>query len=168
MVPRVSLGYYIMLFVARLFTFLFPLSVLIRTGGVYGTNERGGSIGGRLGFWGSPWPSWTPIKSSTIHEFEPRETVAQDRFWRIRLDAIAALPPIGNKTGVFCILEYKRMSDVTDKYLLRVRLKTQYASLRNFLSDAIRRQGWKVEQMSFITGSRFREWTGPKEKPKVL
>jgi hypothetical protein len=74
----------------------------------------------------------------------------------MRPDGIAVLPPIGNKTGVFCILEYKRMSDVTDQYLLRVRLTTenQYVSLRNALSDVIRRQGWKVEQISFITGSR--------------
>ena len=50
MVPRVSLGYHFMLFIARLFTFLFPLSVLIRGGGVWGANERGGSIGGRLGY----------------------------------------------------------------------------------------------------------------------
>jgi hypothetical protein len=35
MVPRVSLGYYIMIFFARLFTFLFSrFSVLIRAGGV--------------------------------------------------------------------------------------------------------------------------------------
>ncbi len=50
MVPLTSLGYYIMLFITRLVTFLFPHSVLIRAGGVLIANERGGSIGDRLAF----------------------------------------------------------------------------------------------------------------------
>ena len=39
--------------------------------------------------------------------------------------------------------------------LLRAKLtaENQYASLRSALSDAIRRQSWKVEQISFVTGS---------------
>ena len=90
----------------------------------------------------------------------------------MRPDDIAVLPPFGNKAGIFCILEYKRMSDVTDQYLLRARLtaENQYASLRSALSEAIRRQGWKVEQISFITGSHSvnYERAGPKEKPEVL
>ena len=87
---------------------------------------------------------------------DSRETVGQKRLWWKSPDGIAILPPIGNKTGVFCILEYKRMSDVTDQYLLWVRLKTeeQYVSLRSTLNEAIRHQGCKVEQISFITGSR--------------
>jgi hypothetical protein len=90
-------------------------------------------------------------KSQRAQEGQSRETVAQSRFWRMRPDGIAVLPPIWNKAGVFCILEYKRMSDVTDQYLLRARLmaENQYVSLRSALSDAIRRQGWKVEQISF-------------------
>jgi len=75
----------------------------------------------------------------------------------MRPDGIAVLPLIaGNKAGVVCILEFKHMSDVTDQYLLRARLKAenQYASLRSALSDTIHRQGWKVEQISFITGAR--------------
>jgi hypothetical protein len=30
----------------------------------------------------------------------------------------------------------------------------QYSSLRNVISEAIQRQGWKVDQVSFITGTR--------------
>ncbi len=57
--------------------------------------------------------------------------------------------------SVFWTLEYKRMSDVTDQYLLRTRLtvENQYASLRSAFSDTIGGQGWKVEQISFVTGS---------------
>jgi hypothetical protein len=74
----------------------------------------------------------------------------------MRPDGIAVLSPIGNKADIFCILEYKRMSDITDLYLLRVKSTTenQHTSLRNTLSDVIHRQAWKVEQISFVTGSR--------------
>ena len=104
----------------------------------------------------------------------------------MRPDGITVLPPIGNKAGVFCILEHKCVSDVTDQYLLRTKLTTenQYESLRSALSDTIRHQVWKVEQISFVAGSRsaneedlrknshpcgihglaLRERVGPKEK----
>jgi hypothetical protein len=90
-----------------------------------------------------------------VQEGQTRETEAQDRFWRMRPDGIAVLPPIGNKAEVFCILEYKHMSDLTDQYLLRSRLKTEdlFVSLRSALIDTIHDQGWKVEQISFITGA---------------
>jgi hypothetical protein len=47
------------------------------------------------------------------------------------------------------------MSDVSDRYLLRVKLtgENKYASLRNTISDVIHSQGWKVEQISFVMGS---------------
>ena len=41
------------------------------------------------------------------------ETVAEERFWRKRPDGIAFRISTKPKSGVvFCILEYKRMSDV--------------------------------------------------------
>jgi hypothetical protein len=45
---------------------------------------------------------------------------------------------------------------VCDRYLLRAKLTAeyQYVSLRSTISDAIHRKGWKVEQISFVTGSR--------------
>ena len=64
--------------------------------------------------------------------------------------------PTESKSGIFYILEFKRMSDITDQYLIRARSRAenQYASLRRALGETIQRQGWRVEQISFITGSR--------------
>jgi hypothetical protein len=74
----------------------------------------------------------------------------------MRPHGIAVLPPVGHKAGVFCILEHERMSDVCDRYLTRTKrtAEDQYASLRSVISEVIQCQGWKVEQVSFITGSR--------------
>ncbi len=70
-------------------------------------------------------------------------------------DGIVVLLPVGNKAGVFCILEHKSMSDVCDRYLTRVKLtdENQYTSLRRVISDVIQCQDWKVEQIRFITGA---------------
>jgi hypothetical protein len=102
-----------------------------------------------------------------------RETIARERFWQMRPDgslsdsypvssarislSLAFRPPTESKAGVFCILEFKRMSDVTDQYLLRSRLraKNQYESLPKALSNTIQGQGWMVEQVSFMTGARY-------------
>jgi hypothetical protein len=48
------------------------------------------------------------------------------------------------------------MSDVCERYLVRSKSTTenQYASLRSAISTVIQRQDWKVEQISFITGTR--------------
>ena len=91
-----------------------------------------------------------------MQEGQSRETVAKERFWRLRPDGITVLLPAGNKAGVFCILEHKRMSDVCDQYVVRAKREAedQYASLRSALSRTIQREGWKVEQVSFITGAR--------------
>ena len=74
----------------------------------------------------------------------------------MRPDGIVVLPPVGNTAGTFCILEHKRMSDVCERYLVRAKstAENQYASLRSAISTVIQRQGWKVEQISFITGAR--------------
>ena len=47
------------------------------------------------------------------------------------------------------------MSDVTIHYVVRVKrvAEAQYASLRSALTMTMHRQGWKVEQVSFIAGS---------------
>jgi hypothetical protein len=74
----------------------------------------------------------------------------------MRPDGIAVLPPVGNTTGTFCILEHKRMSDVCERYLVRAKstAENQYVSLRSSICTVIQRQGWKVEQISFTTGAR--------------
>jgi hypothetical protein len=98
----------------------------------------------------------TPAEDRRIKEGIPKETVVKESFWRMRPDGIAVLPPVGNTAGTFCILEHKRMSDVCERYLIRAKstAENQYASLRSAISTVIHRQGWKVEQISFITGAR--------------
>jgi ribonuclease HI len=97
-----------------------------------------------------------PAEHKRIQEGIPRETVMRESFWRMRPDGIAVLPPAGNKAGTFCILEHKRMSDCCEHYLVRAKktAENQYASLRSAISTVIQRQGWKVDQVSFITGAR--------------
>jgi hypothetical protein len=98
----------------------------------------------------------TPVEQRKIKEGIPRETVMKESFWRMRPDGIAVLPPAGNKAGTFCILEHKRMSDCCEHYLVRAKqtADNQYASLRRAIGTVIQRQGWKVDQVSFITGAR--------------
>ena len=47
------------------------------------------------------------------------------------------------------------MSDVADQCLLRARFRAenQYESLRRALGIVLQREGWKVEQISFIAGA---------------
>ena len=56
------------------------------------------------------------------------------------------------------------MSDVTNQYIVRAKRVTeaQYASLRSALVITIQRQGWRVEQVSFIAGA----WSLNEEKLK--
>ncbi len=48
------------------------------------------------------------------------------------------------------------MSDVTSHYIVRAKraAEAQYVSLRSELAITMQRQGWKVEQVSFIAGAR--------------
>ena len=59
----------------------------------------------------------------------------------------------------FCILEYKRMSEMSRTNIFQgsnqqLRTNDSYVSLRSTISDALHHQDWKVEQISFVTGSR--------------
>jgi hypothetical protein len=98
----------------------------------------------------------TSVEDKRIKEGIPREAVVKESFCRIGPDGITVLPPVDNVVGIFCILEHKRMSDVCDRYLIRVKstVENQYASLRGVISTVIQYQDWKVEQSSFITGTR--------------
>ena len=83
--------------------------------------------------------------------------IAEARFWRLRPDDIAFRPPTKSKSGIFCILEFKRMSDCTDQYLTRAktRANNQYESLHRAIWSTLQYQGgWQVEQISFVAGSR--------------
>jgi hypothetical protein len=77
----------------------------------------------------------TPVDDRRIKEGIPKETVVKESFWRMRPDGIAVLPPVVNTSGIFCILEHKRMSDVCDRYLIRAGSTSvnQYVSLRSVI-----------------------------------
>jgi hypothetical protein len=81
----------------------------------------------------------TQAEARRIQEDQSKEEITKERFWRMRPDGIAVLPPVRNKAGVFCILEHKRMSDVCDRYLTRAKrtAKDQYVFLRNVISEAM-------------------------------
>ena len=98
----------------------------------------------------------TQAESKLALEDLNKETITQTRFWRLRPDDIAFCPTTESKEVIFCILEFKRMSDITDQYLIRTRPRpeNQYVSLRRDLGETIQSQDWRVEQISFITGSR--------------
>ena len=86
----------------------------------------------------------------------PQEQIAQDRIWNKRPDGIAFKVPTKTKAGVICLLEFKRMSDITSHYIVRAKrvAEAQYASLKSALAITMQRHGWKVEQVSFIAGAR--------------
>ncbi len=70
------------------------------------------------------------------------------------------LPPVGNtdkiRRGSFVFWNTKGCPNVCDRYLIRTKNTTenQYSSLRITISTEIQSQGGKVEQISFITGTR--------------
>ena len=86
----------------------------------------------------------------------PHEQIVQDRLWNKRPDGFAFKMPTETKAGVICLLEFKRMSDVTSNYIVSDRhvAESQYTSLRSTLVITMQRQGWKVEQVSLIAGAR--------------
>ena len=53
-------------------------------------------------------------------------------------------------------MEFKRMSDVTNHYIVRAKheAEAQYESLRPALTKTMQRQGWMVQQVSFVAGAR--------------
>jgi len=82
--------------------------------------------------------------------------IAEEGLWNKRPNGIGLKRPTETKSGSFIILEFKRMSDVTDQYILRARqaVEEQYSSLRTALSTTLQHQGWVVKQVSFIAGAR--------------
>ena len=84
------------------------------------------------------------------------EQIAEDRLWNKRPDGIAFKMPTDTKSGVICLLEFKRMSDVTSHYIVRAKsvAVAQYESLRSALGKAMQHSGWMVHQRSFVAGAR--------------
>ena len=64
--------------------------------------------------------------------------------------------PTKTKAGVICLLQFKRMSDVTSHYIVRAKRVSEvhHVSLRSVITITMQRQGWEVEQVSFIAGAR--------------
>jgi hypothetical protein len=84
------------------------------------------------------------------------EQIAEDRLWNKRPDGIAFKIPTDTKSGVICLLEFKRMSDVTSHYIVRTKsvAVTQYESLRSAFGKVMQHSGWVVHQRSFVAGAR--------------
>ena len=81
-----------------------------------------------------------------------KETIVLDRLWNKRPDGFAIKMPTDTKAGELVILEFKRMSCVTDQYVKRARnvAEAQYASIKSALQQTLGPQGWTVSQKSFI------------------
>ncbi len=87
----------------------------------------------------------TQTEDRKIQEGQPKEVVARERFCRMWPDGIVVHPPVGNKTGVFFILEHKRMSDVCDQYITGSKHteEDQYVSLHSVISTVIQSNSGK-------------------------
>ena len=86
----------------------------------------------------------------------PIEKIVLDRIWNKRPDGFAIKMPTKETAGELVILEFKRMSCVTDQYVRRARnvAEAQYASIKSALERTLGPQGWIVSQRSFIAGAR--------------
>jgi hypothetical protein len=93
------------------------------------------------------------------------EQITEDRLWNKRPDGIAFQMPTDTKSGVICLLEFKRMSDVTSHYIVRPKrvALVQYESPRSALVKVMQHSGWVVHQRSFVAGARSLNETEFKE-----
>jgi hypothetical protein len=84
-----------------------------------------------------------------------------ERIWNKRPDGFTIKMPTTETAGELVILEFviefKRMSCVTDQYVKRARnvVEARYASIKSTLERTLNRQGWTVSQRSFIAGARY-------------
>ena len=86
----------------------------------------------------------------------PIEKIVLDRIWNKRPDGFAIKMPTKETADELVILEFKRMSCVTDQYVRRARnvVENQYVSIKSALERTLGPKGWIVSQRSFITGAR--------------
>ena len=59
----------------------------------------------------------TPVEEKMKREEDSREKITEERMWSNRPDRIPLKIPTETKSVEFVILEFKRMSDVTDQYV---------------------------------------------------
>ena len=74
----------------------------------------------------------------------------QTRIWNKRPDGLSIEIPTSKKIGEFVILEFKRMSDVTDQYVTLAKRVTisQYTSIKSVLEQTLGHQGWIESHMT--------------------
>ena len=98
----------------------------------------------------------TSVERETLGTGVTLKTMTEVRLWNKRPDGISIKIPREDKLGEFVILEFKRMSDVIENYLTRVKEKEegQYMSSKSVLERSLGPQGWVVKQVSFIAGAR--------------
>ena len=63
----------------------------------------------------------TQVEEVRRKEGVPLEQIPQDRLWSKRPDVIALKMPTKTKVGVICLMEFKRMSDVTNQHVVRAK-----------------------------------------------
>jgi hypothetical protein len=84
------------------------------------------------------------------------EKIAIDRLWNKRPDGFAIKKSTETKGGDLVILEFKRMSCVTNQYFKRAKhvAEAQYSPIKSALQRTLGFQGWTVKQKSFIDRTR--------------
>ncbi len=86
----------------------------------------------------------------------PIEKIVLDRIWNTRPDGFSIKMPTREKDIELVILEFKRMSCVTDQYVRRARNseEAQYVSIKSTLERTLGTQRWIISQRCFIVGTR--------------
>jgi hypothetical protein len=136
------------------------------------------------------WNTQTPIPPSSLHDQRIRnsrkvgredegvsstqkrkydagtteETIVIDRLWNKRPDGFAIKKPTETKGGELVILEFKRMSCVTDQYVKRAKhvAEAQYAPIK---SDLRRTLGLDREPKKLHSRSKIPERGGLARQP---
>ncbi len=82
--------------------------------------------------------SMTEAEKERLKDGTPKETIAE-RIWNKRPDGFAIKMPTTTKAGEFVILDFKRMSCVTDQYVTRAKnvAVAQYASIKSALERTL-------------------------------
>ena len=81
----------------------------------------------------------TPVEEMKRKTGVPHEKNTEDRLWNKIPDGIPFRIPTKTKSGVICLMEFKRMSDVTNRYVVRSKCvkEEQYVSFRSLLSKTM-------------------------------
>ena len=97
-----------------------------------------------------------PLTEAEVRKHKAdKEKIVLDRVWNKRPDGFAIKMHTKTKAGELVILEFKRMSCVTDQYVRRARNvdEDQYVSIKSDLEQTLGPKGWIVNQRSYIVDS---------------